>query len=125
LGDSPFGLYRLARTRDELDAAAARPLSGSWRDEFALIYREAAQIARLGPREVDALEVWECAAVLGRNEAEAREAWPEDAPDIRILRRHLALSEGRDVPGRDEPITDDEYARLLAEAKAGKRKAVM
>jgi hypothetical protein len=78
----------------------------------------------MGPREVDALEIWELAAVLGRNEAEPREAWPEDAPSIGSVRKMLARSEGRRMPGADDPIGDDEYAQLLARVKGGKREKV-
>lgn len=75
----------------------------------------------MSPREVDACDLWEIAAVLGRNEPEP---WPENAPDIRILRRALAMREGRPVPRRDDPIGGAEYAELLAMAKAGTRKEV-
>lgn len=78
----------------------------------------------MSPAEVYACELWEVAAVLGRNEPEQREPWPDDAPDIRVLRRLLARNQGRIAPHRDEPIGDEEYAELLAMAKSGTRKEV-
>jgi len=89
-----------------------------------VLYRECAVAARMAPRDVDALDIWECAAVLGRNEGAGREPWPEEAPDIRTMRRMLAMNEGRQVPGRDVPIDDDEYRQLLAMARSGTRKEV-
>lgn len=124
MGGSPFALWRLALTPDERAAAIQRPLNGDWRDEFAILYRDAIIIGRLGPRDVDALEIWELAAILGRNETPAREPWPDDAPSIQTMRRYRALSSGQPVPPSDQPIGDDEYRSLLADAKAGTRKEV-
>lgn len=78
----------------------------------------------MSPREVDDCEIWEIGAVLGRNEAEQREPWPEDAPHIRVMRRNHALSNGLPVPAADVPVGDDEYRMLLAMVKSGTRKAV-
>lgn len=93
-------------------------------DEFAILYDEAFDRGGVTPQQVDDLPLWEVSAMLGRNRPMEREAWPEDAPNIRVLRRHLALSEGREVPGRDDPISDDEYRDLLAMARGGTRRAV-
>lgn len=87
------------------------------------MYRAAALVARLGPREVDDLELWELAAVLGRNEAEQREPWPEDAPPIGTFRRLNAYRNDRVPPAADDPISDDEYRELVALAKTGQRTA--
>lgn len=93
-------------------------------DEFALLYDECFQVGGITSAQVDDLPLWEVASMLGRNRPEPREEWPADAPDIKMLRRMIALEEGRDPPARDTPIGDDEYARLLAAARAGSRKAV-
>lgn len=93
-------------------------------DEFAILYEECFDRGGVTPPQVDALPLWEVAAMLGRNSPAPREEWPADAPNIRILRRHLALSEGRPVPSREEPIGDDEYVQLLAMARSGSRKAM-
>lgn len=74
----------------------------------------------MSPGDVNASEIWEVAAALGRNDVEEREPWPDGAPDIRTLRRALAFQEGRDYD-RDSPISDDEYEQLLEMARAGKR----
>lgn len=57
--------------------------------------------------------------MLGRNRVVPRETWPENAPSIFAIRRSLALHDGKEPPGRDDPIDDDEYAVLLAAAKSG------
>ena len=78
----------------------------------------------MGPREIDALEIWEAASVLGRNEIPVREPWQADWPDMRMVRRSLCRDEERDYD-RDAPIDDDEYARLVALAKSGTRTAAV
>lgn len=93
-------------------------------DEFAVLYREAAIACRMSPPEVDVTPLWEMAAALGRNEPEPREEWPEGAPSLQTMRRYHALSTGTPVPSADDPVSDDEYAVLLADAKAGTRKEV-
>jgi hypothetical protein len=64
------------------------------------------------------------AAMLGRNRAPEREPWPAGAPHISVMRRILALSDGRTVPKVTDPISSDEYRKLLALARGGTRKQV-
>lgn len=121
MAGNPFGPWRSARTADELTEAGSRPLSGHWYDEFAVIYDEAFDRGGITPPEVDALTVLDVAAMLGRNRSVPREEWPEDGPGMLTIRSSLARSEGREVPDRDTPIGDDEYARMLALVRSAQR----
>jgi hypothetical protein len=93
-------------------------------DEFALLYDECFHAGGITSAQVDDLPLWEVASMLGRNRPEPREEWPTDAPDIKTVRRHLALAENRPPPPRDSPIDDAEYAKLITVARSGSRKAV-
>lgn len=89
-----------------------------------MIYDEAFAKGGALPSQVDEQSMFQVAAMLGRNRAPEREAWPADAPHMKVMRRSLALSEGRSVPKADDPIDDDEYRRLLALVRKGTRKQV-
>lgn len=73
----------------------------------------------MSPRDVDEHEMWEIAAILGRNEPEPREPWPADGPDMAAVRRAWWRRKGLRVPAG--PPDDDEYADLLAQVKGGRR----
>lgn len=74
------------------------------------------------PPQVDALSLVDIAMMLGRNRSIPRDPWPEDAPDIRTVRRGRARDRGLPAPGRDDPIGDDEYRELYKLVTGGKRK---
>ncbi len=97
-------------------------MSGHYLDEFAVLYDEAFRVGGALPDEVDRQSLFAVAAMLGRNRAEERPPWPEDAPDILTVRRHYYMTRGERPPKRDVPIDDDEYHILLAQVTGGKRR---
>lgn len=98
-----------------------------------MVYRSCAQAARLGPREVDELELWEVAAVIGGNDPpdsedgtvtgeqafNLNERPVPDGPSVFSAWRALAISEGREPPGFGDKITAEEHAQVLQLIRGG------
>ena len=86
------------------------PLAGTWLAEFAPLY-EALAAKGIGPREADAMEVWEVAAALGVLSSEAQD--PErDLIAERVAARRAGLPPPRLGPQDSGAAT---LTKMLAE----------
>lgn len=78
-------------------------MAGNWRDGFAALYDACARAGLANPREVDRLELWEVAAVLGLDKAPQEGVGvPVGQRDI-VAERLYAHEHGLPPPQPDPP----------------------
>lgn len=95
-------------------------------DDFAVLYEDCARVGLADPRRVDDLELWEAAAILGRNRPDEDEdapnrpgaqPRPRSRPETGLERARRLERERPDW--MDEPLTPGEEAILTAGAQFG------
>lgn len=94
-------------------------MAGLWFDEIADVYDSCARCGLANPRDVDVLELWEIAAVLGLDSAEeATPQQPTSAPEARerdvVAERLYADEHGLPPPQPDRPpVIPPEVAMVI------------